>query len=385
MMTKEDQKTNEVESIDRSRRELLGAAGGGLVASVFGGIASTAMHTAQADTSPAVRWGIVGTGSIANAMAGMIKIAGSAELVAVSSRKMETANAFAGNHGIDNAFDSWADMAAWDGIDAVYVATPTSVREEICVAAANSGKHVLGEKPFASLPSLQRITAACRTNDVGFMDGTHFVHHPRTAEIKAKMGEVVGWPWSLDSAFQFYLPDRSNIRFRPELEPLGAIGDAGWYNMRVAVEYLSPGIQIQSVNGYLRRDQETSAAISGSGVILFDDGSTTTWNCGFDSGAVIMDLRISGANGVVSLADFLSNDRDGSASYSHRKGGFGPSATTDTFTVASSQPGAALMFEDFAAMVADERLRDRSIESSERTQRWLDAIWNSALANEKRG
>jgi predicted dehydrogenase len=385
MMTKEDQKTNEVESIDRSRRELLGAAGGGLVASVFGGIASTAMHTAQADTSPAVRWGIVGTGSIANAMAGMIKIAGSAELVAVSSRKMETANAFAGNHGIDNAFDSWADMAAWDGIDAVYVATPTSVREEICVAAANSGKHVLGEKPFASLPSLQRITAACRTNDVGFMDGTHFVHHPRTAEIKAKMGEVVGWPWSLDSAFQFYLPDRSNIRFRPELEPLGAIGDAGWYNMRVAVEYLSPGIQIQSVNGYLRRDQETSAAISGSGVILFDDGSTTTWNCGFDSGAVIMDLRISGANGVVSLADFLSNDRDGSASYSHRKGGFGPSATTDTFTVASSQPGAALMFEDFTAMVADERLRDRSIESSERTQRWLDAIWNSALANEKRG
>ncbi len=384
-MTKKDQKTSAVESIDRSRRELLGAAGGGLFASVFGGIASTAMHTAQAETSPAIRWGIVGTGAIANSMAGMIKIAGSAELVAVSSRKMETANAFARDHGIDNAFDSWADMAAWDGIDAFYVATPTSVREEICVAAANSGKHVLGEKPFASLPSLQRITAACRANDVGFMDGTHFVHHPRTAEIKAKIGEAVGWPWSLDSAFQFYLAYRSNIRFRPELEPLGAIGDAGWYNMRAAVEYLSPGIQIQSVNGYLRRDEQTSAAISGSGVILFDDGSTTTWNCGFDSGAVIMDLRISGANGVVGIADFLSNDRDGSASYSYRRGGFGPSAITDTFTVASLQPGAALMFEDFAAMTRDERLREHSIESSERTQRWLDAIWNSALANEKRG
>jgi predicted dehydrogenase len=322
---------------------------------------------------------------IANAMAGMIKIAGSAELVAVSSRKMETANAFARDHGIDNAFDSWADMAAWDGIDALYVATPTSVREEICVAAANSGKHVLGEKPFASLPSLQRITAACRTNDVGFMDGTHFVHHPRTAEIKAKMAEAVGWPWSLDSAFQAYLEDRSNIRFRPELEPLGAIGDAGWYNMRAAVEYLSPGIQIQSVNGYIRRDEQTSAAISGSGVILFDDGSTTTWNCGFDSGALIMDLRISGANGVISLDDFLANDGDGSASYTHLRGGFGPGATADTLTVASPQPGAALMFEDFAAMVRDEGLRERSIESSERTQRWLDAIWNSALANEKRG
>jgi hypothetical protein len=42
------------------------------------------------------------------------------------------------------------------------------------------------------------------------------------------------------------------------------------------------------------------------------------------------------------------------------------------------------MFEDFAAMAHDRRLRERSIASSERTQQWLDAIWNSALANEDR-
>ena len=96
-------------------------------------------------------------------------------------------------------------MAEWDGIDAVYVATPTSVREEICLAAANSGKHVLGEKPFASLGSVQRIAAACRANDVGFMDGTHFVHHPRTVHIREQAAAQIGWPWSLDSAFQFGL------------------------------------------------------------------------------------------------------------------------------------------------------------------------------------
>jgi hypothetical protein len=54
-MTKKDQQTSAVESIDQSRRELLGAAGGGVFASVFGGIASTAMHTAQAETSPTIR------------------------------------------------------------------------------------------------------------------------------------------------------------------------------------------------------------------------------------------------------------------------------------------------------------------------------------------
>ncbi len=372
---------DERETVDQGRRELLGAAGGGLAASALGGMTTIAPKRARGASAATIRWGVVGTGSIANSMARMIALADAAELAAVSSRRMESARAFADKHEAGRAFDSWEDMVAWDGVDAIYVATPTSVREEICVAAANSGKHVLGEKPFASLESVQSIAAACRANDVGFMDGTHFVHHPRTAHIREQMAAQVGWPWSLDSAFQFNLPDRGNIRFNPTLELMGAIGDAGWYNMRAAVEYLSPGIEIQSVSAYMRRDEETGAAISGSGVILFDDGSTTTWNCGFDSGAVVMDLRLTGEKGVVSLDNFLSNDRDGSASFTHRKGGWGSTAD-DTIKVESSQPGAALMFEDFASMVNDPEWRETSIRSTERTQGWLDAIWNSAVENE---
>ena len=361
---------------DLQRRRILKATGGAALASTVGLPLSSG-----AGEGKAIRWGFVGTGMIANSMARTVALTPEAELFAVSSRRMESARAFADKHGIDKAFDDWADMAEWDGIDAIYVATPTSVREEICVAAANNGKHVLGEKPFASFESVQRIAAACRDNDVGFMDGTHFVHHPRTKHIRDRMSAKVGWPWSLDSAFQFNQPDRGNIRFNPDLEPMGAIGDAGWYNMRAAVEYLSPAIEIRSVDAYLRRDTETNAAISGSGVIQFDDGSTTTWNCGFDSGAVVMDRRISGADGIISLDNFLSNDRDGSASYTLRKGGW-RSASSETIRVESSQTGAALMFEDFAAMVNDEEWREASIHSSERTQGWLDAIWNSALENE---
>ena len=181
------------ENINRTRRRLLGAAGGGVLLSAVGGVTSQA---ARAEQVRPLRWGIVGTGMIANGMANMIKLAGPAELAAVSSRRMESANAFGERHGVSKRFDSWADMAAWDGVDAIYVATPTSVREEICLAAANQGKHVLGEKPFASLPSVRRIADACRDNGVGFMDGTHFVHHPRTFEIRSKMSELVGWPWS---------------------------------------------------------------------------------------------------------------------------------------------------------------------------------------------
>ena len=378
------EKRQRAENVDHQRRRLLGATAGGVIASATAGLVSTSPQIARASDIPTVRWGFVGTGGIANSMARIVTMTPQAELTAVSSRSMEKATAFAEKYGARKAFDSWAEMNGWDGIDAVYVATPTSVREEICVNAASQGKHVLGEKPFASLPSLQRITASCRKNGVGFMDGTHFVHHPRTAAIQSRMQEQAGWPWSVASAFQFNLTDRGNIRFNPDLEPMGAIGDAGWYNMRAAVEYLSPDVELKTVSAFLRRDPETGAAISGSGMLVFSDESTTTWNCGFDSGAVIMDLRIAGTKGAINIDDFLSQDQDRSASYLHRAGGWGPNSISETVRVDSSLPGSALMFEDFAALVHDATLRERWTHASERTQTLLDACWDEALRVENR-
>jgi predicted dehydrogenase len=360
---------------DPERRRLLEAAGTGVFAATFGSLLSGLSRTADAQEIRTLRWGVVGTGGIANRVTPMIQQASHAEVTAVSSRKMETAKIFADKHRIDQAFDSWAEMAASDGLDAVYVATPTSVREEICLAFANSGKHVLGEKPFANLPSLQRITSACRANGVGFMDGTHFVHEPRTEHIRSGMLENVGWPWSVASAFQFKMFDRKNIRLMPEFEPYGAIGDAGWYNMRAAVEYLPPDVEIASVQASHRTENINKAVTSGSGLIVFDDGSTTTWNCGFESGAVIMDLRISGAKGVVKLDDFvLARPADQAASYDLLTG-------WDEMTrieVPAPKPAAALMFENFAIMTGSDELIEASIRASERTQKLLDAVWRSS-------
>ena len=365
--------------IDARRRRLLEAAGAGAMTATFGTVLAGAPGRVEASVVKPLRWGFVGTGGIANSMAGRIKQAANAELAAVSSRKMETAREFADQHGVPKAFDSWADMLAFDGVDAIYVATPTSVKEEICIAAAAHRKHVLGEKPFANLPSLQRITAACRAAGVGFMDATHFVHSPRTAYIKSQIPEQVGWPWSVASAFQFGLSDPRNIRMNPALEPYGAIGDAGWYNMRVAVEYLPQEVEIASVYACLRRGGPYQAAVSGSGMIVLSDGSTTTWNCGFESGAGIMDLRISGAKGVIKLDDFLTRrPTDRPADYEYRRNW----NDTRFIEVPFDKPEASLMFEDFAAMVIDKDAIARSMRASERTQDWLDAIWESALENE---
>ena len=369
-------------TLNRTRRRLLKASGATALITAFGGTMLGTAQSAGAQSVKTLRWGIVGTGGIANSMAGMIKMADASEIGAVSSRRMETAKAFANDHDVPNAFDSWQEMIDSDVVDAIYVATPTSVREEICIAAATRGKHVLGEKPFASLASVKRITAACRDNDVAFMDGTHFVHHPRTLDIRQHREDRLGFVWSVASAFQFNLEDRGNIRFNPGLEPMGAIGDAGWYNMRAAVEYLPADVALDTASAHLRRDGETGAAISGTGVLEFDDGSTSTWNCGFDSGAVVMDLRITGTEGVINIDDFLGQNRDGSAVFLYRKGGWGDSASEE-INIPSARPGAALMFEDMAAAAADPSLREQWMTATERTQALLDAAWAAALQSEK--
>lgn len=367
--------------VDAGRRRVLAAVGAGAVASAIAPVFAAEPGAGKPAARP-LRWGIVGTGGIANGMANMIKLADNAELSAVASRRLETAKEFATKHGIPNAFGSVTEMLSSNTIDAVYVATPTAIREEVSLLAAAAGKHVLGEKPFANLPSLRRITAACRKNGVGFMDGTHFVHHPRTAQIKASLRDKIGAPWTIDSTFQFLLTNADNIRLDPVLEPYGAIGDAGWYNMRAAVEYTAPGVEVIGVGAYVRRNQTNKAVISGSGVMAYSDGSTHTWNCGFESGAANMDLRLAGPEGQLSIRDFVITQ--GEAEYEYRKGGFGPGAKIERLTVPSAKPAAALMFENFAAMVGDSKLFEASVAASERTQEWLDAIWTQALKSQRR-
>ena len=374
-MTSKAEKANTTQGIDTSRRKLISAAGAGVAAATLGGFSTSGR--AGEDTA-SVRWGVVGTGGIANRMAPRIGDAEMTELAAVSSRRMESAKAFAAKHGAPHAFDSWQEMIASDVIDAVYIATPTSVREEIAVAAAGQGKHVLGEKPFASLDSLRRITQACRENGVGFMDGTHFPHLPRTREVKKAMATLAGRPWSVASAFQFNLTNTSNIRLVPALEPYGAIGDAGWYNMRAAVEYLPADVELLSSDAWLHREPVNNAVVSASGVMYFKDGSTSTWNCGFRSGGLVQDVRITGPDGVVWIDDFVSiRGSDLTETYRHRSG-----REMERREIPYTKQAPTLMFEDFARLVGDPALFEASVLASERTQELLDAAWQSAVANE---
>src|SRR5262245_13436766 len=134
-------------------------------------------------------FGIVGTGMIAGVIADAIAQSKSARLAAVSSRKIENAQSFVGNRKGAAAVPGVDALLARSDVGAVYVATPTVAKEAITLAAVAAGKHVLVDKPFASHASVRRMSEAAAAKNVAFMDATHFVHHPRTAAVRAATAE----------------------------------------------------------------------------------------------------------------------------------------------------------------------------------------------------
>jgi predicted dehydrogenase len=332
-----------------------------------------------------LRFGIVGSGMIADVIARVIRRVDAAEVAAVASRTVSETQAFAQSHGIPFVFDRWQDLVSSDQIDCVYVATPTSVREAICIAAACQGKHVLAEKPFASVESLQRITQAARDNQVVFMDATHFVHNPRTHQIKASMRESIGEVKVLRCSFFVPSADRSNIRFDPLQEPMGVVGDLAWYCMRCVTEYLQPAADLATVAGHIVRDPLTAGAIRSAGVMVFEDGKAVTFNVGYDTGVLLTDLDIIGTNGMFQLNDFVMDRKHGfttthedlAVGYNKRCGM--RSSTEVQFIPANSdEPQTVHMIRNFVEMVklpAGEQAK-ASIRITEQTQFLLDQFWH---------
>src|SRR5688572_32688956 len=95
-----------------------------------------------------IRWGIVGTGTIANKFAAALVDLPSAKITAVGSRSQGTAEEFGRKFSIPHRHASYDRLFNDPEVDAIYVATPHTFHCENALAALSAGKPVLVEKPF---------------------------------------------------------------------------------------------------------------------------------------------------------------------------------------------------------------------------------------------
>jgi predicted dehydrogenase len=106
--------------------------------------------------APALRWGILGSGWIAEQFIASVRAHTGQDVAAVGSRTQDKADAFRRKWDIATAQGSYEALVTDPDLDVIYVATPHNMHHEHVLLALGAAKHVLVEKPMA----LDRAQAA---------------------------------------------------------------------------------------------------------------------------------------------------------------------------------------------------------------------------------
>ncbi|MFD3405955.1 aldo/keto reductase [Kribbella sp. NPDC058693] len=182
-------------------------------------------------TDQTLRWGILGTGNIASRFASQVPTSKTNEVVAVGSRSLDSANAFADKWDIAHRHGSYDDLLADDTVDAVYIATPHPMHVEWAIKTAEAGKHVLCEKPLAinRAWSEAMIEAAVR-NNVFLMEAFMYRCLPQTKLVAqlVRDGEI-GKVHQIQATFAFAAGFRPESRIFADELAGGGILDVGGY------------------------------------------------------------------------------------------------------------------------------------------------------------
>jgi len=267
-----------------------------------------------------LRWGILGTAEIARKNWKAIQLAGNARVSAVASRDLERSRKFITECQAEVPMESpaiplgsYEELIASKEVDAVYVPLPTGLRREWVLRAADLGKHVVCEKPCGStLPELREMLDACRRNKVQFMDGVMFVHSNRFQRFRQALdNNGIGQLKRISSAFSFYGGPEffaGNIRTQSKLEPLGCLGDLGWYCIRLALWVMKMEMPLE-VAGHLLSERAGTGSPSPvptefSGELRFRGGISAGFYCSFET-TIQEWAMISGTEGYAEIFDFV--------------------------------------------------------------------------------
>ena len=177
-----------------------------------------------------LRIGILGAAKIARLFIEGARASPRIDIRAVASRELEKAQAFARENSIAHAYGGYDALLADPAIDAVYNPLSNNLHAQWSIRAANSGKHVLCEKPLAlSAKEAAAMFEAARRNNVYVVEGYPYRAQPQTQKLKELLaGGAIGKLQTVHAAFGFPLADPNNIRLNPSLGG-GSLMDAGSY------------------------------------------------------------------------------------------------------------------------------------------------------------
>ncbi|MBE1441892.1 Gfo/Idh/MocA family protein [Paenibacillus sp. OAS669] len=229
-----------------------------------------------------LRWGILGCAGIAKrAVIPGIQQSQTGVVSAIASRGEEKAKETAAQLNIPVHYGSYEALLEDDQIDAVYIPLPNHLHKEWTIRAAEAGKHVLCEKPFAlNAAEAEEMIAACAKAGVKFAEAFMYRHHPRYAMIKdvIQSGEI-GTIRGIHGAFTFNnAKDANNVRYKQFMGG-GSLYDVGVYPISAARFILEQEPQAATVHAFFSPEHD-NVDMMASGLLEFADGVALTFDCG---------------------------------------------------------------------------------------------------------
>jgi predicted dehydrogenase len=224
-----------------------------------------------------IRWGIIGTGGIAHAFAADLEHTSSGSVVAVGSRRQETADAFGERFGVPRRHDSYEALVEDPEVDVVYVSTPHPMHHPDALLALRAGKPVLVEKPFTmNAAEAEEIVAEARSRGLFCMEAMWARFLPHIREIRrlladGALGELV--TVHADHC-QWFAEDAEHRLFAPELGG-GALLDLGIYPVSFASMVLGAPNRVLALadSAFTGVDAQTSILLG------YESGAHAVLNC----------------------------------------------------------------------------------------------------------
>ena len=216
-----------------------------------------------------IRWGIL---SVSNhyrlRVHDQVKESSLARVLGIASRDAEKAVQEARKLGIPKSYGSYEALLADPEIDAVYIPLPNHLHAAWVKAAADAGKHILCEKPFAlNAGEAREAIEYARSKGLRVMEAFMYRYHPQWARAKqiVESGEI-GKVVFVQSHFAFNNKDPKNIRNMREAGG-GAIMDIGCYAVSSARFML--GAEPKRALALVNRDSQLGVDVLSSGLLDF--------------------------------------------------------------------------------------------------------------------
>ena len=273
-----------------------------ITASTRGSHDDTSARRAAVGGDAVIRWGVAGPGGIAAQFADAMRLVDGGEIVAVASRSLERAEAYGDRFDVERRYGDYEQLAADDGVDAVYVATPQSRHEADALTYLEAGRPVLCEKPLAlNARQARTMVQAARDRELFFMEAiwSRFLPSYRALADVLASGRI-GEPLLVEADFGFRAPvDPHHRLFDVELGG-GALLDLGIYPVQLCSLVLGPIEHIAGTGivGETGVDEHVAAVLrhAGGGLGVVKAAIRVNMTC---------TARIAGTDGSIDLPAFM--------------------------------------------------------------------------------